>query len=932
MAENGTDSGASETGARRTVVIVATLDTKGAEAAFVRDEIAAWGLDTVLIDPGVLGSPSVAADISREEVARAAGTTLEALLAQGKKGVAIASQTEGLCRIVQDLYAQGRLHGIVGIGGGQGTSIGTAAMRSLPIGVPKLMLSTIASGRFQFGPYVGTKDICMMHSVTDILGLNVISRPILRNAANAIAGMALRVQPAGEQDADARPAIAITMLGITTPCVMRIKARLEAAGYEVVPFHANGTSGPAMEKLIEEGRFQAVIDLSTHEVIDNLYGGLAGAPNRLEALTRCAIPAVVSVGGSDYLLFETLQKAPPEYQGRPHMVHNAQMTCLAPTPAEMVAAAQEMIGRLNRAQGPMIFVLPQKGFSDPNQEGRELWVPEGNRAVLAAFQAGLRPDIPIVAVDLHLNDPAFAGLVAACMEGLLQGEAPQDVAAARPGSGLSGRPGERRRFRAGAPRDVPHRSRGDRAPLFEMSVHGALKAAVLGRPVAGLGDEVDFWRAAGYDFVSIRAGARSVVRGYHPAVRAWREQRAGHGKQSATGSWVTEGDALIHDRGEFEEFPWPAPEALGGYPEYESLPAHLDALARLLPPGMKLLVQLGYVFMGAWQMMGFENFCLKLSDEPDLVAGVIDRLGALQLGVLETLLQYDCVGTVWLPDDLCYNSGPMVSPRVYRKYVYPWYVRMVERCHAANVPVGLHSDGDLARLLPDLVRCGFDAIHPFEPPINDIAAVKREWGHRIAVAGNIDLKGTLERGTPADVEAEVRAKAALLAPGGGWLIASSNSIPEWVPSRQLPGFARGGPEIRRAEGIFTTKDRRNEGTRSLRISLWSLCSLVLCGEGSIHTSASTFARRRYVWQSRSHRTDAEPGVRPHPDRRARPCPELRGAGGAREYPGDHRPGGGVPPRRDAADEGRGRAVLRRVCGPHRTDHESLDPIALSPAA
>ena len=414
---------------KRTVVIVATLDTKGAEAAFVRDEITAWGLDTLLVDPGVLGSPSVEPDISRYDVARAAGTTLEALLAQGKKGVAIAAQTEGLCRIVQDLYAQGRLHGIVSIGGGQGTSIGTAAMRALPIGVPKVMLSTIASGRFQFGPYVGTKDICMMHSVTDILGLNVISRPILRNAANAIAGMALRAQPAFEGEEAARPAIAITMLGITTPCVMRVKARLEEGGYEVVPFHANGTSGPAMEKLIDEGRFKAVIDLSTHEVIDNQHGGLAGAPNRLEALTRCQIPAVVSVGGSDYLLFETLQKAPAHYQGRAHMVHNAQMTCLAPTPAEMVAAAREMIERLNRALGPTIVALPLKGFSDPNQEGRELWVPEGNRAVLETFRAELRSDIPIVAAGLHLNDPAFAAIIAACMEGLLRGEPPADVAA-----------------------------------------------------------------------------------------------------------------------------------------------------------------------------------------------------------------------------------------------------------------------------------------------------------------------------------------------------------------------------------------------------------------------------------------------------------------------------------------------------------------------
>jgi uncharacterized protein (UPF0261 family) len=419
----------------RTVAIVATLDTKGEEAAYVRDHIVAWGLKAVLIDPGILPEPTVRADISRYEVARAAGTTLETLLDRGEKSYAIAQQTQGLVNIVLDLYNRGQLHGIVGLGGGQGTSIGTAAMRALPIGVPKLMLSTVASGNFQFGPYVGTKDICMMHSVTDVLGLNAISRPILRNAANAIAGMVLRLEAEGEST---KSTIAITMLGITTPCVMRIKARLEGLNYDVVPFHANGTSGPAMEHLIQQGMFEGVIDLSTHEVIDHQHGGLAGAPRRLEALMRTRIPAVVSVGGSDYLLFESIQKAPERYRERAHMVHNAQMTCFAPTPDEMVAAAQEMIGRLNHARGPVIVVLPARGFSRPNQQGAPLYVPEGNRAVIDEFQATLHPKIPALVTDLHLNDPPFADIVAECMERLLQGEAPDDVVARFQRGGLAG--------------------------------------------------------------------------------------------------------------------------------------------------------------------------------------------------------------------------------------------------------------------------------------------------------------------------------------------------------------------------------------------------------------------------------------------------------------------------------------------------------------
>jgi uroporphyrinogen decarboxylase len=322
---------------------------------------------------------------------------------------------------------------------------------------------------------------------------------------------------------------------------------------------------------------------------------------------------------------------------------------------------------------------------------------------------------------------------------------------------------------------------GDRVPLFEMSIDQKLKTGVLGCPIAGPVDEIAFWRKAGYDFVSMRAGVRSVVRGLHPVVKAWLRDREGPAAETGSEGWVQEGVSIIRDRADFGTFSWPAPQDLGGYNDYEDMAAFLDGMAAHLPPDMKLLVQIGYIFMGTWQLMGFENYCFKLTDDPDLIQDVTDKLGASQLAVLEILLQYDCVGTIWLPDDLCYNNGPMVSPRVYQKYVYPWYVKIVERCHQAGIPVGLHSDGDLTRLLPDLIACGFDAIHPFEPPMNDIVAVKHQWGHRIAVAGNVDLKTVLAEGTPQDVEAQVREKTAALAPGGGWLLGSSNSIPDFVP-------------------------------------------------------------------------------------------------------------------------------------------------------
>lgn len=331
---------------------------------------------------------------------------------------------------------------------------------------------------------------------------------------------------------------------------------------------------------------------------------------------------------------------------------------------------------------------------------------------------------------------------------------------------------------------------GDRVPLFEISIDREIKAAVLGRPIEGPQDEVDFWRAAGYDFVSMRAGVRSVVRGFHPVVKAWRQTQEELSAPATAEGWAIEGGGIIRSREDFEAFPWPRADEFGGYNDYVDMGAYLETIGGCLPSDMKLLVQLGYLFMGAWQLMGFETFCFNLKDDPQLVKDVIDRLAESQLEVLEILLAYDAVGTVWMPDDLCYNSGPMVAPKVYRTLVFPWYKRIVDRCHQAGLPVGLHSDGDLTRLLPDLVECGFDAIHPFEPPMNDIVAVKREWGDRIAVAGNIDLKRTLCEGTPEDVDAEVRVKAAALAPGGGWLLGSSNSIPDFVPLENYRALLR----------------------------------------------------------------------------------------------------------------------------------------------
>jgi len=409
----------------KTVVVAATLDTKEKEALFVRDCIAAWGLNTILVDAGILGQPTITPDISRAEVAQAGGSSIEQLARQ-PKGAAIAGQGDGLGRVVQRLQAEGKLDGIIGLGGGQGTAICTAAMRQLPLGVPKLMLSTVASGLFQFGPYVGSKDICMMFSVTDIAGLNVISRPILVNAANAIAGMVTGRQPG---QTSTKPAVALTMLGITTPGAMAIKAGLEAAGFEVVVFHAAGPGGAAMEALIEAGTFSGVVDLSLHELTNDLCGGLVGVPDRLGALSRSWLPAVVSVGGMDILAFASLDKAPEQYRTNPHVVHNAQITHIQAGPDEMRAAGQAMAARLNWAQGPVIVMIPHHGYSEFNRAGRALWGAAGNQALLDALQTDLRPEIPVVLVEAHINDPAFAAIATESMIALIRGETPKTLAA-----------------------------------------------------------------------------------------------------------------------------------------------------------------------------------------------------------------------------------------------------------------------------------------------------------------------------------------------------------------------------------------------------------------------------------------------------------------------------------------------------------------------
>ena len=295
------------------VYLLATLDTKGTEAALVRDRLRALGVDVVVVDAGCLGEPAYAGDVTREQVFAAAGTSLEALRQQRDRGAAVTQAAAGAAALVRAAFDQGRLDGVLALGGSAGTTIGTSAMRTLPLGVPKLMVSTLGSG--QVRQYVGDKDILMFNSVVDIAGINRISRSILNNAAAAMAGMVRNRAP---DSADDRPLVAATMFGVTTPCVQRARAILEQAGYEVLVFHATGNGGQAMESLIAEGVIAGVLDITTTELADELVGGiLTAGPDRLTAAARRGVPQVVSVGATDMVNFGPPETVPEQVPASP---------------------------------------------------------------------------------------------------------------------------------------------------------------------------------------------------------------------------------------------------------------------------------------------------------------------------------------------------------------------------------------------------------------------------------------------------------------------------------------------------------------------------------------------------------------------------------------------------------------------------------------
>jgi uncharacterized protein (UPF0261 family) len=390
-----------------TVVLVGTLDTKGVEYAFLRDRLLEHGVDVLVVDAGVYEPAGLEPDVARDEVARAAGADVAALAAAADRGAAVTAMGAGAEAVVRRLHGEGKLDGILALGGSGGSSIGSRAMRALPVGVPKLMVSTVASGDTR--PYVGAVDVTMMYSVVDISGVNSVSARIMANAAGAIAGMAGATVPALE----AKPLVGATMFGVTTPCVTRARERLEELGYEVLVFHATGAGGQSLEALVRDGFLVGVLDTTTTELADELVGGvLSAGPDRLEAAGAAGVPQVVSLGALDMVNFGPRETVPPQFEGRNLYVHNPTITLMRTTPDECAELGRTIGRKLSGATGPTVLFVPLKGISMIAVEGQPFHDAAADEALLAGLRETLGPSVEVHELDTDINDPAFADAMA----------------------------------------------------------------------------------------------------------------------------------------------------------------------------------------------------------------------------------------------------------------------------------------------------------------------------------------------------------------------------------------------------------------------------------------------------------------------------------------------------------------------------------------
>ena len=400
----------------KTVVLVGTLDTKGDEYAYLRDRLALHGVSTLLVDVGTLEPPRTEPDIDRREVAAATGVDVDELARARDRGRAVSAMADAAASLVRRLYEEGRCDGVLAAGGSGNTAIATSAMRALPVGVPKLMVSTMAAGDTR--DYIGAGDVTLMASVTDVAGINSISGRILANAAAAMAGM-VDAPPIelGEQ----RPLLGATMFGVTTPCVTTAREALERRGYEVLVFHATGTGGAAMEGLIDSGFIVGVLDITTTELCDRLVGGvLAAGPERLEVAGRKGVPQVVSLGALDMVNFGARDTVPPQFENRNLYVHNPSVTLMRTTPEECAELGQIIAGKLANARGPVALFVPLKGVSAIDVEGGPFYDPAADKALFAALRENLSPNVELHELDHDINDPEFALAMADRLEQYLE--------------------------------------------------------------------------------------------------------------------------------------------------------------------------------------------------------------------------------------------------------------------------------------------------------------------------------------------------------------------------------------------------------------------------------------------------------------------------------------------------------------------------------
>jgi uncharacterized protein (UPF0261 family) len=397
----------------RTIYLIATMDSKGHEVEYVAEHIRQTGLSAVMVDVGTKDAPVAEPDICRERVLACHPALGQIALAELDRGQAVTLMSEALIEFLRQEFVAGRLSGVLGLGGTGGTALAAPALRALPIGVPKILVSTVASGNT--APYVGCCDIALMPSVVDVAGLNCVSRQVLANAAHAVAGMV--AHRSAEQNT--KQAIGMTMFGVTTPCVTQVRERLESQGFDCLVFHATGTGGQALEKLVESGLLGGVLDITTTEVADEVVGGVFRAgPARFDVIFEKKIPYVMSLGALDMVNFGSRDTVPPQFRERKLHVHNAQVTLMRTTPEENRRFARWMAAKINRSTAPFILLIPEKGVSLLDAPGRPFYDPEADRALFEELEAAIETNSQrqIRRVSAHINDPEFAEALLASYE------------------------------------------------------------------------------------------------------------------------------------------------------------------------------------------------------------------------------------------------------------------------------------------------------------------------------------------------------------------------------------------------------------------------------------------------------------------------------------------------------------------------------------